>query len=351
MSRFLKRHLRRCVSIGLLAFVPATWSGDIAFAEEGLRGRVIPFSNVSIGAINDRRSAFDIELSVHPNSERFDWGATATEIARSVLKDANLDYVKVTVLRADEEHLSPARGNRRLAEVYYGPNPATSPWPNDPFALMLYPRALSEAEIRAEDEFNKQVESYSHKYGEEKGEQKLNDLVAKKFKLKKEWHFAVVARWGFTTFHDLALVGADADEQGRRQLREVADCVKKFREVGGALGRTFECSGGQAVIDTRTSPVLDPAIPLSIRAFLLRYTRMLALQERCGRWKIDREVVRSESAEAGLRAGELSEGGRYFQPFTEMLEAMIKGTATESKSEACATAQKSYPFDGQMVAP
>ena len=187
------------VSIGLLAFVAVAWTGDRTYSAEGLHGRVIPFSDVSIAAINNRRSAFDIDVTVAPNSDRSDWGATATEIAKSVLRDAKLDYIKVTVLRADEEHLSPARGNRALAEVYYGPDPVTSPWPKDPFALMLHPRALSEAEIRAEDEFNKQVDTYSRKYGDEKGEQKLNDLIAEKYKLAREWHIPVMTRWSYSS--------------------------------------------------------------------------------------------------------------------------------------------------------
>lgn len=76
---------------------------------------------------------------------------------------------------------------------------------------------------------------------------------------------------------------------------------------------------------------------------------MLALQEPCGRWKINPDFVGEQSVEAGLRAGDLSEGGRYYKPFTVFLEAMIRGTATESQSEACAIAQKSYSLDGQIV--
>lgn len=202
----MRQSFLRTSLLGFLAVTALARFGEPTYAADGLHGRVIPFSDVQFGANNDRRTGFSIDVTVSPNSDRNDWGVTATELARIVLKDAKLQYIKVTVLRADEERLMPIRINRELAVVYYGPYPATSPWPDEPFAMMLYDRALSEAEIRAEDEFNKKAEDYSRKYGEEKGDKRLNDLVAKKFKLPTNWHIAVLTRMSLTNFTDLSLI-------------------------------------------------------------------------------------------------------------------------------------------------
>jgi hypothetical protein len=306
-----------------------------------LSGRVLPFSNVSFGAINATRTAFGIEVTVSPDSVRSDWGATAAGIADYILRKSNLAYIKVEVLRDDVEHVQPIRLHSTLATVYYGPNPATSPWPKEPFSLLLSDRMLSQNEIRAQADFDRLGERYTKKYGDEKGEGLLESELARKYTLPQDW-FLKSTR-GVEPIAPLSAVNIQINEGTTRRLNNLAACVDKFRSQGGALGQSFDCpEGGVAEISTDTSPVIDPQIPLKVRTFFMLSARIVALAERCKTWKANYDLIKNAANDAGISDADIGPGGRYSTPMATVLKDMRKGTATESAEEACKEARKNY---------
>jgi hypothetical protein len=87
---------------------------------------------------------------------------------------------------------------------------------------------------------------------------------------------------------------------------------------------------------------LDSAIPTKVKTFLILTARVQALADRCPTWKPDYTVITNASVFAGVSLEEIKPGGKYFDTFADMLAEMKKGTETENRDEACATAKKNY---------
>jgi hypothetical protein len=52
--------------------------------------------------------------------------------------------------------------------------------------------------------------------------------------------------------------------------------------------------------------------------------------------------ITDASVFAGASVQDIKPGGKYFDTFADMLAGMKKGTETESREEACTTANKNY---------
>ena len=87
---------------------------------------------------------------------------------------------------------------------------------------------------------------------------------------------------------------------------------------------------------------LDPQIPTKVKIFMMISARIHALSERCPTWKRNNAVIEDAATSADISAQDIQPGGKYYTPLTEIMIEMRKGTASESRAEACEAARKSY---------
>jgi hypothetical protein len=221
-----------CLKSAALSLVLSLFAfSGVALGGSALRGRVVPFFDVSFSAINGQ---LDIDVSVLANTLRADWGATAATIAKAALKDTKLDNVKVSVLSADDSHLNLPERDRLLAVVYnYGQNSRINH--EKPFELYLHKRAPTEAEMRADTEYWRLIASYQKKYGDEGGDRKLGVMLAKKYSLTNEW-LNTLSRDRSDT-ESIDQVDADLDDAASRQIGAIVSCVASASSTGWGSGR------------------------------------------------------------------------------------------------------------------
>ena len=87
---------------------------------------------------------------------------------------------------------------------------------------------------------------------------------------------------------------------------------------------------------------LDPQIPTKVKTFMMISARIHALSERCPTWKRNNAVIEDAATSAGVSAQDIQPGGKYYTSLMEIMIEMRKGTAGESRTEACEIARKTY---------
>ncbi len=116
--------------------------------------------------------------------------------------------------------------------------------------------------------------------------------------------------------------------------------LEEMKRASAALATAEEAAAAKSVEFAKWW--LDPAIPTKVKTFLMITARVQALADRCPTWKPDYTVITNAAAFAGVSLEEINPGGKFFDTFADMLTGMKKGTETENRDDACATAKKNY---------
>jgi hypothetical protein len=167
-----------------------------------------------------------VQAAVHGGTPR-EWAATAIVIAEAVAS-YGADSVEVSVTR-DDIHQQRGERFREIAHVYFSPKPERSLWDEKtPWTIFMADadRLSTQTDVSVTEEFDALDQKYiAAGLSTEAAERKAAAIVAKKFKLPKDWTLplgnAVVKGSGISK--EAFNVKPDA---ARESLEKLSRCMK-----------------------------------------------------------------------------------------------------------------------------
>lgn len=182
--------MRVCLFLLLLAL---SATSAAAQAVKTYTGRVLPFEFIvairNYGVTKGGILPAQVAISVKGGTQA-DWLATAAYVAeKSIINDITFSQVDIFVPNPWGD--KPPQGKKRLARAYYaGPDPARSPWPDQPWLIMAQGHAPTLADVEFDvlaDKLVSEEPPSDDDSASDAADAKATRLLIKKYRLPQGW--------------------------------------------------------------------------------------------------------------------------------------------------------------------